>query len=188
RRAAQVGVAKAERYPKFSLNLTDGILAASYLGLPTLTDNLFSAALSATSPIFDAGRITADIAQSESRMRESELQLRQTMLQALREVEDARANLVSSDAATQRLASALSASNHALGLANQLYKGGATDFLDVLSAQEVYLRDAEALNQARREHALAAVALYRSLGGGWSCNDAAGGTEPEAVAATAAAR
>lgn len=188
RRAAQVGVAKAERYPKFSLNLTDGILAASYLGLPTLTDNLFSAALSATSPIFDAGRITADIAQSESRMRESELRLRQTMLQALREVEDARANLVSSDAATQRLASALSASNHALGLANQLYKGGATDFLDVLSAQEVYLRDAEALNQARREHALAAVALYRSLGGGWSRNDAAGGTEPEAVAATAAAR
>ncbi|QMI48571.1 efflux transporter outer membrane subunit [Burkholderia sp. MBR-1] len=188
RRAAQVGVAKAERYPKFSLNLTDGILAASYLGLPTLTDNLFSAALSATSPIFDAGRITADIAQSESRMRESELRLRQTMLQALREVEDARANLVSSDAATQRLASALSASNHALGLANQLYKGGATDFLDVLSAQEVYLRDAEALNQARREHALAAVTLYRSLGGGWSRNDAAGGTEPEAVAATAAAR
>ena len=51
RRAAQVGVAKAERYPKFSLNLTDGILAASYLGLPTLTDNLFSAALSATADL-----------------------------------------------------------------------------------------------------------------------------------------
>ncbi|HEF5874089.1 TPA: efflux transporter outer membrane subunit [Burkholderia cenocepacia] len=179
RRAAQVGVAKAERYPKFSLNLTDGILAASYLGLPTLTDNLFSAALSATSPIFNAGRITADISQSESRMRESELGLRQTMLQALREVEDARANLVSSDEATRRLDSALAASDKALGLANQLYKGGATDFLDVLSAQEVYLRDSDSLNQVKREHALAAVALYRSLGGGWSRNDAVGGTEAE---------
>ncbi|MET3551675.1 efflux transporter outer membrane subunit [Burkholderia sp. 567] len=185
RRAAQVGVAKAERYPKFSLNLADGILAASYLGLPTLTDNLFSAALSATSPIFNAGRITADITQSESRMRESELGLRQTMLQALREVEDARANLVSSDEATRRLDSALSASDKALGLANQLYKGGATDFLDVLSAQEVYLRDSDALNQVRREHALAAVALYRSLGGGWSRNDAAGGTDTQAVAVAA---
>ncbi|MCA8007983.1 efflux transporter outer membrane subunit [Burkholderia sp. IO2] len=184
RRAAQVGVAKAERYPKFSLNLTDGILAASYLGLPTLTDNLFSAALSATSPIFNAGRITADISQSESRMRESELGLRQTMLQALREVEDARANLVSSNEATRRLGSALAASDKALGLANQLYKGGATDFLDVLSAQEVYLRDSDSLNQVKREHALAAVALYRSLGGGWSRNEAAGGprTETEAVA------
>jgi outer membrane protein TolC len=138
--------------------------------------------LSATSPIFNAGRITADIAQSESRMRESELGLRQTMLQALREVEDARANLVSSDEATRRLDSALAASDKALGLANQLYKGGATDFLDVLSAQEVYLRDSDALNQVRREHALAAVALYRSLGGGWSTNDAAGGMETEAVA------
>ncbi|RQS16320.1 RND transporter [Burkholderia sp. Bp9002] len=182
-RAAQVGVAKAERYPKFSLNLADGILAASYLGLPTLTDNLFSAALSATSPIFNAGRITADIARSESRMRESELGLRQTMLQALREVEDARANLVSTTAATQRLDSALAASNKALGLANTLYKGGATDFLDVLSAQEVYLRDSDALNQVRREHALSAVALYRSLGGGWNRHDAADGGNADAVAA-----
>ena len=99
-------------------------------------------------------------------MRESELGLRQTMLQALREVEDARANLVSSDEATRRLGSALAASDKALGLANQLYKGGATDFLDVLSAQEVYLRDSDSLNQVKREHALAAVALYRSLGVG----------------------
>ncbi|MFP4899364.1 efflux transporter outer membrane subunit, partial [Paraburkholderia sp. BR14261] len=87
-RAAEVGVARAERYPKFTLNLTDGILAASYLGMPTLTDNLFSAAIGATSPIFNAGRITADIDQSESRMRESQLNLQETMLQALREVED----------------------------------------------------------------------------------------------------
>ncbi|MBU9150349.1 efflux transporter outer membrane subunit [Burkholderia multivorans] len=180
RRAAQVGVAKAERYPKFSLNLADGVLAASYLGLPTLTDNLFSAALSATSPIFDAGRIAADIAQSESRLRESELALRQTMLQALREVEDARASLVATDAASQQLGGALAASDRALALATRLYKGGATDFLDVLTAQEAYLRDSDSLNQAAREHALAAIALYRSLGGGWSRNDA--GQAAEAVA------
>jgi NodT family efflux transporter outer membrane factor (OMF) lipoprotein len=173
RRAAQVGVAKAQRYPKFSLNLTDGVLAASYLGLPALTDNLFSAALSATSPIFNAGRITAEIAQSESRMRESDIVLRQTMLQALREVEDSRADLVGRTESTQRLTSALAASDKALGLANQLYRAGATDFLDVLSAQEVYLRDSDALNQVRRDHALSAVALYRSLGGGWSTNETA---------------
>lgn len=173
RRAAQVGVAKAQRYPKFSLNLTDGVLAASYLGLPALTDNLFSAALSATSPIFNAGRITADIAQSESRMRESDLVLRQTMLQALREVEDSRADLVSRTESAQRLTSALAESDKALGLANQLYRAGATDFLDVLSAQEVYLRDSDALNQVRRDRALSAVAMYRSLGGGWSSNETA---------------
>jgi len=167
-RAAEVGVSKAERYPKFNLNLSDGLLAASYLGLPTLTDNLFSAALNATSPIFNAGRITADIQQSESKMRESQLNLQQTMLQALREVEDTRSDLVSTTASTQKLTDALGASDQSLKLANQLYKGGATDFLDVLSAQQTYLQDSDSLNQARREHALAAVALYRSLGGGWS--------------------
>ncbi|WP_321788536.1 efflux transporter outer membrane subunit [Paraburkholderia sp. J94] len=167
-RAAEVGVARAERYPKFSLNLADGVLAASYLGLPTLTDNLFSAALSATSPIFNAGRITADIEQSESRMRESQLKLQQTMLQALREVEDSRTDLVSTAAQTQQLHDAVTASAQSLKLANQLYKGGATDFLDVLSAQQTWLADADLLNNAQRERALAAVALYRSLGGGWS--------------------
>ena len=55
-----------------------------------------------------------------------------------------------------------------LHLSTELYKDGASSFLDVLAAQEAYLRDSESLNQAKREHALAAVALYRSLGGGWS--------------------
>ncbi|EEA01061.1 RND efflux system, outer membrane lipoprotein, NodT family [Burkholderia sp. H160] len=166
-RAAEVGVSKAQRYPQFKINLTDGLLASSYLGLPTLTDNLFSAALNATSPIFNAGRITANIDASESRMRESQLGLQQTMLQALKEIEDNRSDLVSGAVQVQRLGGALDASNHALRLSTELYKGGASSFLDVLDAQEAYLRDSESLNQARREHALSAIALYRSLGGGW---------------------
>jgi NodT family efflux transporter outer membrane factor (OMF) lipoprotein len=170
-RAAEVGASKAQRYPQFRLNLADGLLASSYLGLPTLTDNLFSAALNATSPIFNAGRITANIDASESRMRESQLGLQQTMLQALKEIEDNRSDLVSGAVQVQRLGGALDASNHALRLSSELYKGGATDFLDVLTAQEAYLRDAESLNQAKREHALSAVALYRSLGGGWDVHD-----------------
>ncbi|MEX3932060.1 efflux transporter outer membrane subunit [Paraburkholderia phymatum] len=166
-RAAEVGVARADRYPKFRLSLSDGILASSYLGMPTLTDNLFSAALSATSPIFNAGRITAHIDENESRMRESQLGLQQTMLNALKDIEDTRSDLVNGDAQVAKLAGALDASGHALRLSNELYKGGASSFLDVLAAQEAYLRDAESLNQAKREHAQAAVALYRSLGGGW---------------------
>jgi len=171
-RAAEVGVSKAQRYPQFRLNLADGLLASSYLGLPTLTDNLFSAALNATSPIFNAGRITANIDASESRMRESQLGLQQTMLQALKEIEDNRSDLVSGAVQVQRLGGALDASDHALRLSTELYKGGASSFLDVLAAQEAYLRDAESLNQAKREHALSAVALYRSLGGGWDVPDA----------------
>jgi NodT family efflux transporter outer membrane factor (OMF) lipoprotein len=181
-RAAEVGVSKAQRYPKFRIDLANGLLASSYLGLPTLTDNLFSAALNATSPIFNAGRITANIDASESRMRESQLGLQQTMLQALKEIEDNRSDLVSGAVQVQRLGGALDASNLALRLSTELYKGGASSFLDVLAAQEAYLRDAESLNQAKREHALSAVALYRSLGGGW---DVGAG---ETVAAVSAKR
>ena len=170
-RAAEVGVSRAQRYPQFRIDLTNGLLASSYLGLPTLTDNLFSAALNATSPIFNAGRITANIDASESRMRESQLGLQQTMLEALKEIEDSRSDLVSGAVQVQRLGGALDASNHALRLSTELYKGGASSFLDVLAAQEAFLRDADSLNQAKREHALAAVALYRSLGGGWDVGE-----------------
>lgn len=171
-RADEVGVSKAQRYPRFKLDLADGLLASSYLGLPTLTDNVFSAALNAASPIFNAGRITANIDASESRMRESQLALRQTMLLALKDIEDNRSDLVGGAARVERLGAALDAANHALRLSNELYKGGATDFLDVLAAQEAYLRDAESFNEAKRRHALAAVALYRSLGGGWDASGA----------------
>ncbi|HEX7911167.1 MAG TPA: efflux transporter outer membrane subunit [Paraburkholderia sp.] len=172
-RAAEVGVSNAQRYPQFKLDLADGLLASSYLGLPTLTDNLFSAALSATSPIFNAGRIAANIDASESRMRESQLGLQQTMLQALKEIEDNRSDLVSGAVQVQRLGGALDASSQALRLSTELYKGGASSFLDVLAAQEAYLLDSESLNQAKREHALSAVALYRSLGGGWDVPETA---------------
>jgi outer membrane protein TolC len=100
-------------------------------------------------------------------MRESQLGLQQTMLQALKEVEDTRSDLVSDAVQVDRLGGALDASDHALRLSTELYKDGASSFLDVLAAQEAYLRDSEALNQAKRAHALAAVALYRSRGGGW---------------------
>ncbi|HVE10206.1 MAG TPA: efflux transporter outer membrane subunit [Paraburkholderia sp.] len=167
-RAAEVGVSRAQRYPQFNLNLTDGLLAASWVGTPALTDNLFSAALSATAPIFSAGRITANINESESRMRESQLALNQTMLNALKEIEDTRSDLVSGATQVDRLSGALDSSGRALRLSTQLYKGGASSFLDVLDAQQAYLVDSEALNQAKRAHAQSAVALYRSLGGGWS--------------------
>ncbi|MEJ0003851.1 MAG: efflux transporter outer membrane subunit [Pararobbsia sp.] len=167
-RAAQVGVSRARRYPQFNLSLSDGLLAASWVGLPTLTDNLFSAALTATSPIFHAGEIQAGIEDSESQMRESELALRQTMLSALKEIEDTRSDVLSTSDSVEQLGTALSSSDQALRLSTELYKGGAVDFLDVLDAQQAYLRDQDALNQARREHALAAIALYRALGGGWA--------------------
>ena len=64
-----------------------------------------------------------------------------------------------------RLQDALTASDTALTLSIELYKGGAANFLDVLSAQDASLHEADALNDARRDHALAAVALYRALGG-----------------------
>jgi len=68
------------------------------------------------------------------------------------------------DATTHEVA----ASQQALDLAERLYGRGLVDFLDVLAAEQS-LRDAQ-VDQAGadRDCALALIALYKSLGGGWS--------------------
>jgi NodT family efflux transporter outer membrane factor (OMF) lipoprotein len=164
-RAAEVGGEQAQRYPQFRINLADGLLSASWLGLPTLTDNIFSAALAATSPIFNAGRITAQINASESRLTEAQLGLNQTMLSGLKEIEDTRSDLVTLSQQEDRLTDALKTSDQAVQLSTRLYTSGATSFLDVLTAQNAYLQDALALADVKRDRALETVALYRSLGG-----------------------
>lgn len=90
------------------------------------------------------------------------------MLEALKDVEDTRSDLVSTRDQTAHLTEALASSDQSLQLSTQLYKGVATSFLDVLDTQQAYLCDADAQNQSKRNHALTAMALYRSLGGGWS--------------------
>jgi outer membrane protein TolC len=91
----------------------------------------------------------------------------QSILLALREVEDGLA-------AMQRLAEQaghqqqlIAHSEAALRMAELRYRNGAVDFATVLDAQRVLLTGLAAQEQITLSRYVAAIGLYRALGGGW---------------------
>ena len=55
------------------------------------------------------------------------------------------------------------------------YKGGVVSLIEVLDADSRLLETRDTLTQARTESARAAIASFRSLGGGWQADPAASG-------------
>ena len=154
---ASIGVAKADFYPRISLNGSFGDWNSRTLGIgPSLS-----------LPIFEGGRLKGMLALREAQQQESAIAYRRTVLNAWREVDDA---LTDYAAEQRRLASLDSAAEHgrtALANAREQYKAGAVDFLNVLSAQRELLATEEQQVRSREAVATTLVLLYKSLGGGW---------------------
>jgi outer membrane protein TolC len=62
---------------------------------------------------------------------------------------------------------AVAAAQHSLDLSNQRYKGGVTNYLEVLIAQSALLNDQRTLTDLKTRQFAASVGLVRALGGGW---------------------
>jgi multidrug efflux system outer membrane protein len=95
-------------------------------------------------------------------------QYEKTVLVAFKEVEDALVGVRTSRQQAQAQEDQVKALRSALHLAELRYRGGVSNYLDVLTAKRS-LFDAElALTSTRRLHLVSIVQLYKALGGGWS--------------------
>lgn len=164
---ARVGVATADLYPRFFLNGSAGISNNQPVGLLNWSNTAFSIGPSVSWPLFTAGRVRASIgAQNESAV-QAALQYRQTILNALQEVEFSLIDYAKEQEHRRSLAAAAAANRRAVELATTLYTQGNTDFLNVLSAQRSQYAADLALVQSDRTLATSLVSLYKALGGGW---------------------
>ena len=166
--AAQTRAADAERFPSLNLsgNLGVNALGAGKLFNPEATTASVIAGFSG--PIFDAGRIRANI-DAQNAIEEQAFQTyRGTVLTALSEVED---SLIACRRTTERLDTlekATIAAREAATLAQQRYQAGVTDILTVLDAQRSLLGLEDSLFTIRANRTIAYIQLYKALGGGWS--------------------
>ncbi len=166
--AAQTRAADAERFPALNLSGTLGVnaLGAGKIFNPESASATVIAGL--TGPIFDAGRIRANI-DAQSAVEEQAFQTyRSTVLTALSEVED---SLIACRRTTERLDTlekATAAAREAAKLAQQRYEAGVTDILTVLDAQRTLLGLEDSLFSVRANRTIAYIQLYKALGGGWS--------------------
>ncbi|MBP7517176.1 MAG: efflux transporter outer membrane subunit [Desulfobulbus sp.] len=165
---ARLGEAEAARYPSFRLS---GSLGLEALELDALADrgaNTHSLFGGITAPVFNAGRIAANIEIQDALVEQARLAYRAAVLAALEEVENALTAVANTDARRAKLAEAAAAARTTLAIAEYRYASGLADFLSVLDAQRTQLSLDEQLAGSTGELARAQVRLYKALGGGWS--------------------
>ena len=162
----QIGVAKAAFYPRFFLNLSGGTQDTG-LHLLDLKNEFFSLGPSVTLPIFDGGKRNAQLDFAIAARDAAAAQYRAHILQAVQEVEDNLALDHWLKIEAKRVDEAVASTQKVLDLSLTLYRDGATNYLDVVTAQTAAL-DAERTSLDLRTRRLqASIALYLALGGGW---------------------
>jgi len=164
---ANLGVAKADLLPKFTLSFGDAIDRLAYRGMPAVTDNLFTLGLGIFWPLFNAGRIHANIDAQDAALQQAGYAFDQTLLNALQDVEVAYTDVRAQRERGARLSLAVDSAQRSSTLAQKLYNAGEADFLSVLDAHTQVLDTQSELVQAQTDAAVSAVSLYRALGGSW---------------------
>lgn len=180
---ARVGVAVADLYPKFNLTGTLGTQATEPGNLFNSSSIFYSIGPGISWPVFDAGRIRANIDIANARQEQAFLQWEQAVLQSLSDTEVALVAYTQEQARYQRLTASVEANQRSVATATQLYERGLGDFLNVLQAQTALFAAQDAQVISRQTITTNLVQLYKALGGGWE-DFAHPTTQP--VAATAA--
>jgi multidrug efflux system outer membrane protein len=164
---AQIGVATAEFYPTFSLTSFAGFESADPSMVFNWQSRVAGIAPGILAPIFEGGRLKANLDASKAVYRETVAAYVNQVLVAYADVEDALTDLhaLSDEVVSQR--AAVSASQNYLHLAQAQYKYGLVDYLIVIDAERTLLANQLSLAQTVNLHMGASVHLIKALGGGW---------------------
>lgn len=164
---ATVGAATAELFPRFSLSALFGVQSLSLGDLVSRSSRFWSVGPTVNWSLYDGGRTRAVIEIGESRRERAQLAYEKTVLTALNEAENAIVALDRERATQTALAEAVAASQRAVLIARGQYKAGITTFLNVLQGENALYQNQDKLAQSDQRLALATIALYKALGGGW---------------------
>jgi outer membrane protein TolC len=118
--------------------------------------------------LFDYGRIRNNVRLQDARLQQAIVLFQDDVLQAAREIDDAAITVVKTGEQNRILKESLVAAERSLELANTQFKEGHADFQRVLDAQLALFVQAERELVSQGAHVSSVIALYRSIGGGWS--------------------
>jgi len=164
---AQIGVAKAAYFPQITLTANSGFQSSALSSLFTGPAGFWNFGGSLAQPIFAGGRIKSGVRLTEARKQEMVLTYQQTIQQAFRGVSDSLVGYQKSREFRQHQEELVLAAQDAARLSQLRYRGGASNYLEVLT-NETNAFDAElGLAQAQLNELVSLVEIYRNLGGGW---------------------
>ena len=167
---AEIGVARAAYFPALRLVGQAGYLSAEASSLFAGDSRVWSIGPAVSLPLFNAGRTAAENKQAVAAYREALADYRETILAALKEVEDSLAQIVFWNQQALAQEEALAAARRVVELARVRYDAGKTSYLEVVDAERDRLQQdrQKALLQSQRFSA--STRLIKALGGRWDGN------------------
>jgi multidrug efflux system outer membrane protein len=166
---ANIGVAKANFFPRFSLTALVGLATPDLANIFKSSAFVWNAGGSASwlAPILQGDSLRANAEGASALWEEAKNVYEKTVLSALSEVADALNDLVRLEAVVQQLEAEVLNLQTAVDLAQDRYHGGVSSYLEVTVSQNSLFPAELSLAAARAQRAQAYVELYRALGGGW---------------------
>jgi NodT family efflux transporter outer membrane factor (OMF) lipoprotein len=185
--SAQIGVAKADLFPAFSLvgNLA---LLSTNLGTFKLSDmwswgsRSIQIGPAVQWNILNYGQITNNVRVQDAYFQQLLIAYQNAVLLAQRDVEDNLAAFLKAQDRAELLAQSVTSARAALGLAMLQYQEGVQDFTTVLTAQQTLLSQQDALAVTLGNISTSLVGVYRALGGGWEIREGQDLVPPEITA------
>lgn len=163
---ANIGVARAALFPSISLSASASLQDAALSGLGSAgLATSFGASL--LQPIFRGGALRGQVALSEERYVELLAGYRQTILSALKDVEDALVTVREGQLQYASQRQVLANAERTFQLAESQYRAGASDLLTVLNAQQTLFSARDTFLQNTSAQLQNQVALFKALGGGF---------------------
>jgi len=164
-------VAYAAFFPSVSLTGQGGVLSARATDLFHWQNSIWSFGPSITLPLFDGGQNLSNLQIARAQYNEAVAQYRGSVLNSVKDVEDALADLQFLARETAALHQSVQSARQATDLEQKRFRVGETNYTDVIVADENRLSIERNDAQVRGQQLYATVRLIKALGGGW---DAAG--------------
>jgi multidrug efflux system outer membrane protein len=161
----RIGVARAALYPSITLGGGAGFESTAGAILSASSGFWALGPLSAALSVFDGGRRRAGVRIARAEYDEIAADYRTTVLTAFREVEDDLSLAHNLAQQEQDQQDATTAAEHTRDLALTRYRDGASDYLEVVTAQTAALDAERALLDVRTRRSQTAADLIRALGG-----------------------
>jgi len=177
---AQIGVAKASRFPSISLTGSYGYASEELFNI-FKPGAFWSLAAGLTQPLFDAGRLKANQRAAEARYAQGVAAYTKTALNAFREVEHALLTRKKQIERREDVLSFLVEARATQRVAEARYVRGLVDYLTVLNAQQTRFQAEDQLLLVELTILANRVTLHRALGGGWAILPPVKGEDTEGI-------
>jgi multidrug efflux system outer membrane protein len=164
---ADIGVAKAAYFPDISLTSLLGLESTQLSDLFKGPSKVWSFGGSAVLPIFNAGRIEAQVAQAEAVQREALHSYEKSIISAFQDAEDALVDRGKFEQVRDEQARNVEELKRFRDLAELRYQQGTTIYLELANAEESLLNAELAYVTAQSQLFQSYANLYKAMGGGW---------------------